>query len=192
MIQDKYARIIGINYIGVSEDEVQEVLDSAARLNLYIEVHKDENKYLIGPPKHVIHLWRQGGWDEGRRSFMLKFGDYAFLEITPRSVTYYNRDFIRQEGNSIDSAGITGLLYFVKSIHDVPKPYYMPQKMLRHYIIVPKLKEFINYLTIYAMLFTVQDGRSSEKEVVTGKMAQQWVALLDEMTNIHVLYRSIR
>lgn len=41
--------------------------------------------------------------------------------------------------------------------------------ILWHYIVLPKFKEFISDLNLYAMLFAVKDGRS--EEVVTGKMA---------------------
>lgn len=207
--ENREKRIRGIHYIGVNHDEVQEVLDSATMLHLTVVVQKDESPTYapLGLPnndKHVIRLWRRGGWEKGHRAFELKFGDYAYIEITPDSVTYYNRDFLSNDGHFINKkAGINGILYFVKSIHDVPRPYWdIPRQVLRHYIVVPKFKQFIDELNVYmfviagrrknysttAAVAPAADEGFENGAVVAGKIAQQWIALLDEMTNIHVLY----
>lgn len=78
-------------------------------------------------------------------------------------------------------------IYVAESEYDVPKPYYIPNRLIRHYLIIPKFEQFITELTAY--LFITNTGHDKEQEItVTGKQAEEWISLIKEMTNLHIIY----
>ncbi|MEM2966716.1 MAG: hypothetical protein QW052_07245 [Candidatus Nitrosocaldaceae archaeon] len=170
---------------GISNKEVQRVLNSALGLNVDIIVQ--ENKEKAYDSKIIIErrLRRRG------RTFRLFFGFIytAFIEITRKSVTYSNDDFTHDKyyKSIAEEETVDGYMYFVRSIDNVPKPYYIPNRLIRHYLIIPKFEQFITELTAY--LFITNTGPDQEQEItVTGKQAEEWISLIKEMTNLHIIY----
>ncbi|MEM4317569.1 MAG: hypothetical protein QXQ68_05870 [Candidatus Nitrosocaldaceae archaeon] len=156
---------------GIDGKEIQRVYDAALRLNITVKVQAN---------KIVIKRHRRS------EAFRLFFNEGTYIEIVERVMRYSSADFeYNRADNNVES--VDAYIYVAESEYDVPKPYYIPNRLIRHYLIIPKFEQFITELTAY--LFITNTGPDQEQEItVTGKQAEEWISLITEMTNLHIIY----
>ncbi|MEM2698984.1 MAG: hypothetical protein QXF17_06685 [Ignisphaera sp.] len=93
--------------------------------------------------------------------------------------------------NSEDTVNIG--VYIVDDVSDVPTPYYIPGKVVRYYIHMPSLEQFLT--DIKACLLVADHEFYWKKNAVIDideSVAQEFIKQLNQLTNIYKSYADAR
>ncbi|MEM1971305.1 MAG: hypothetical protein QXM92_02440 [Candidatus Anstonellales archaeon] len=156
------------------------ILTTLARKAMHITVTQGSLLITKGISKEGLNIY----WDDG-----------TYLKLQDGNIVYGSHDCVNYHWPK-EQAIVEW--YIVDDIKDVPRPYYIKDgsdHMLRYYIVLPELVNFIEEAFAY-LIFIALPERSPEKrregEVLTvdvkGDLAQRWLMYIYKMTNLQIRY----
>ncbi|MEM1967685.1 MAG: hypothetical protein QXO86_07445 [Nitrososphaerota archaeon] len=176
--------IIVKNYLYKYSNSADNIIAAIEAKNLSIDVvmgSPGEGEIKISKARKGFHMnWR---------------GKYTYLSFNGSKINYSTVDFLKRSWTR--TTAVTEL-YLVDDVKDVPTPYYVrdnPHHILRHYIVVPELEQFVN--DVYSYLIFVLAGENRKCTTFTswtppvevkGELAKQWLESISKMTNLDAWY----
>ncbi|MEM2698517.1 MAG: hypothetical protein QXF17_04270 [Ignisphaera sp.] len=140
-----------------------------------------------------IHIERYSSPGDSIIRWISRSRGYAFAYMYTRTSNHIyvvGADF-SSLSKSDDTVSIG--VYIVDDINDVPTPYYIPGKVVRYYILMPSLEQFLT--DIKACLLVVDHEFYWKKNAminIDGSVAQEFIKQLNQLTNIYNFYADAR